>query len=553
MAARQAKTLILAERFFVSTRLWSVLFALILVNSQCVFSQEIAAEKKNLATLQGRVANSVTGEPFPRESLTLRELPPGTDAWVVQSDAEGRFSFAEMKPGSYILCVRRFGDDGMPLKLLAGQVLKDIEFKIIPPGAIRGIVVDDEGNPLPNVRVRASGGVAGLLRGDVPTNKAGEFRFPSLVPGSYVLLATATEGRLAPAAPASDGEPGKAEERLRPTYYPSAADAAGAVPLEVAPGQELQDIWIVVRKGGVHHVQGTVVTSSPDTPLVDVRLSMRPRAPGPPESADAELRRDGSFDFGDVRPGSYDLIAWRRTPAPTVTLGRAAVEVNDADVTGVVLRIKAPLQVQGTMRMEGQDKPDFTSVRVQLAGQLRGATPDAENIFTLKDVPPDRQLVVVTGLPERAYVKSIRLGGLETIDSGLDLSGMQTVPPLDILISPNGATVVGTVNQDDDKPVPGAWVCLVPDPARQGLISMIKSATSNGDGGFTFAGVAPGDYRLYAFERLTRTPYGSLGVEFLKPLEDKATKLTLKEGERKHANPKALELAEIGPGGQSNF
>ena len=197
--------------------------------------------------------------------------------------------------------------------------------------------------------------------------------------------------------------------------------------------------------------------------------------------------------------------------------------------------------------MEGQDKFEFTGVRVRLTRSLSGATLDAENTFTLKDVTPERQLVAVTGLPERAYVKSIRLGGVETIDSGLDLAAMQTVPLLDILISPNGATVEGTVNQYEDKPSPGAWVCLVPDPIPPEPTSRITCATATGDGGFAFAGVPPGEYRLYAFGQLKRTPYGNLELEFLKPFENEAMKLRVKGGERKEADVKALKLEGIGP------
>jgi hypothetical protein len=250
-------------------------------------------------------------------------------------------------------------------------------------------------------------------------------------------------------------------------------------------------------------------------------------------------KRDGSFDLGDVQPGSYYLTA-RRQNLPNVTLGHVQVDVYDADVTGVVLRIGEPRQVHGIVRMEGRDKPDFTGVRIQLAlldnlmGRLPVATVDSENAFALKDVPPDRQLVAVTGLPEKAYVKSIQLGGQETIDSGLDLTGMWTVPPLDILIGPNGATVEGTVTLDNSKPAAGAWVCLVPEPPRPELTYRIKSATATGDGKFTFSGVAPGEYRLYALDQLKRDPYGDL--EFLKPFESRAMKLTVKEGERKRAD-----------------
>jgi hypothetical protein len=543
----------------VSARTWSLLFAVILAGSECVYSQEedTVEKRTELATVEGRAVNSVAGEPFARESITLRALPPGTEAWVVQSDADGRFTFEEMEPGSYVLCVRRIGDDGLHLKLSAGQVLKDVEFKVTPPGSIRGSVVDEEGKPLPRAMVFANGGINKPSGGFASADSAGEFRFPNLLPGSYVLKAIPMGGRLAP---------GKAEERLLPTYYPGATDSAGAVPLEVAAGQELQGITIVVRKGRLYHVQGTVLPPSPDTPLADVRLSFWPRsqvqvpaivivssdgnnrsaAGGPAPTAP---RRDGSFDLGDVWPGSYYLTASRQG-LPRVILGSVQVDINDADVAGVVLRIGEPRQIQGTMRMEGKDKPDFTGVRVSLRsldspGSSPSAAVDAENAFTLKDVPPDRQLVVVMGLPERDYVKSIRLGGQEAIETGLDLTDMPAVPPLDILISPNGATVEGTVNQDD-KPSPGAWVCLAPDSVRLELVSKIKFATATGDGKFSFAGVAPGEYRLYAFGPLKRNPNPYVDLEFLKPFESKAMKLSVKEGERKQAEVKALKLEWMG-------
>lgn len=528
----------------------SLLLALILAGTSCLGSQEAPAEKrKDLATLEGRAVNSVTGEPLVAEGITLRALPPGTGSLIVQSDAEGRFTFEDMEPGSYVLCVRRFGDDGMPLKLSAGQVLKDVEFKIAPTGGIRGMVVDGEGKPLPDVLVNARGGTVATSGMVARTNNAGEFRLPGLVSGSYVLVAAPVPSRMLDPK-ATTAEPDKADERLLTTYYPAAADASLAVPLEVAPGQELQSIMIVIRKGRVYHVQGTVIPSQPDIPLADVRLMLIPRtrtavdnviivALGDDKSGTRTPKRDGSFNLGEVRPGSYHLTA-RHQRLPNVSLGHVQLEVYDADVSGVVLRIGEPLQIQGTMRMEGRDKPDFAGVRVQLrpldnlTGSLPVATLDAENSFALKDVPPDRHLVAVTGLPEKAYVKSIQMGGQGTVDSGLDLTDTQIVPPLDILISPNGATIEGTVTLDNYKPAPGAWVCLVPEPLRPELTYRIKSATATGDGKFTFAGVVPGEYRLYALDQLNRDPYGDL--EFLKPFESRAMKLTVKEGERKRAD-----------------
>jgi hypothetical protein len=556
----------------------NLLLALMLAGTHCVFSQETPADKsKHLATLQGRAVISMTGEPVSRVDLALRALPPGTDTVKVVSDADGRFSFEEMEPGSYILSASRPGfqmevygarsqsSDGTPLTLSPGQVLKNIEFRLTPLGAISGTVVDDGGKPMSEVRVIATGGTS-KSNGAVLTNSTGEFRFPNLAPGSYILMAIPVEGPLAPAARASAGEPDEPEERPATTYYPSAADAVGAIPLEVAPSQELQGIKIAVRKVPLHHVRGKVVTSSAEISPENVRLWLMPRtqasAGGFASSFGDTPAPDGSFDLGGVRPGSYYLaarfssvtrmsVSFRGEGSdPEVTglvfVGRAWVDVTDGDVTGVVLRIGDPLQIQGTIRMEGQDKPDLSGLRIQLRlldgppGNVTRATLAAENTFALTNVAPGKHAISVSGLPANAYVKSIRLGRQETIDIGLDLTDMQAVPPLEIRIGRDGATVQGTVDRDDDKPAPRAWVALIPDPARPELESKLKSATARDDGRFFLTGVAPGEYRLYAFEQ--PQPRSLVNLEFYTPLESKSVKLTVKEGERKQTDLTVLQL-----------
>lgn len=553
----------------------NLLLALMLAGSHCVLSQEIpAGKRKDLATLEGRVTISTTGEPVSRVDLSLRALPPGTGTVKIASDADGRFSFEEMEPGFYILSASRSGwltevygagsqgSSATHLTLSAGQVLTNIEFRLTPLGAISGTVVDDRRKPMPGVPVNAARGKS-MSNPEVFTNEAGAFRFPNLAPGSYTLKANPSQG---PPSPASAGEPDGPEERLAATYYPSSADAVGSIPLEVAPGQELQGITITVRKLSLYHVRGKVVTSSADISPADVRLSLMPRAQasagGPASSSGNTPAPDGSFDLGGVRPGSYYLAALPSSNRgvsilfrgdgsdPEVTglvfVGRAWVDVTDGDVTGVVLRIGDPLRILGTIRMEGQDKADLSGVRIQLMlldgllGNVTRATRGAENTFALTNVSPGKHAILVAGLPENAYVKSMRLGSQETIDSGLDLTDMQAAPPLEIRISPNGATVQGIVGWDDDKPAPKAWVALIPDPARPELASRVKSATAMDGGRFVLTGVAPGEYRLYAFEQ--PQPSSLLNLEFFKPLESKSVQLTVKEGERKQTDLTVLQL-----------
>ncbi len=80
------------------------------------------------------------------------------------------------------------------------------------------------------------------------------------------------------------------------------------------------------------------------------------------------------------------------------------------------------------------------------------------------------------------------------------------------------------------------------ESAQPGPTSRIKSTTVGGDGRFTLAGAAPGEYPLYAFEQLKREPCGDWELEFLEPFESKAMKLSLEEGERKQVDVKPTKL-----------
>ena len=553
----------------------NLLLLSILVGSYCLFSQDPPAGKgKDLSTIQGRTVNSVTGEPVPDVRLTLRALPPGTDSQNLSSDAEGRFSFEDMEPGSYVLSANRPGSlnevygarsrgaSGIPLTLSAGQILKDIEFKLSPLGVISGKVVDEEDKPVRGARVAASA-TDGSLRGfgAATTDAAGEFRVPGLGPGSYVLRATPAREPETKTVPSSAPKPVKLAEHLLPTYFPSAPDAAAAVPLEVAPGVELSGITIVLRKGRLDdprfHVRGTIVPWSPAASLAGVSLGLEPRAQthvaiggnvmvvsfGSGNPGGAAPARDGSFDLGDVRPGSYFLTATQKTGAQA-TLGRVRVDISSADVAGVVLRIGEPLKILGTMKMEGQDESDLAGVGLELRlldGPLIKAhrtTLSAERGFSLEEVAPDKHQLLVSGLPEGAYVKSIRVGGQETIGSVLDLTDMQAVVRLDILVSPNGATVEGVAN-DGDNPAPGAWIALVPDPLGPESASRQQSVTAGGNGKFVFRGLAPGEYRLYAFQEAQLL--GFVDPDLFSPYQSKSTKLTVRQGERKSADLTVLK------------
>ena len=144
--------------------------------------------------------------------------------------------------------------------------------------------------------------------------------------------------------------------------------------------------------------------------------------------------------------------------------------------------------------------------------------------FALPGVNPGEYDVSVTGLPEGFYIKSIRAGDVETIDTGLRVQA-GAPPVLRIAARPNAASLEGTVKNKDGQPVTGSTVVLWPS-AKNARSALFKTATSDAQGRFTFT-AAPGDYRLAAFESLE--PGAAQDPDFLQGYEGKAEKVSLAE------------------------
>src|SRR5260370_16395969 len=131
---------------------------------------------------------------------------------------------------------------------------------ITTQGVIAGHVVDEDGDPLTEVRVQAmrwttTNGVRRLeYRQQMPVDAQGNFRIGNLPAARYVL--SADFNRLPPLN--SD----KSHEAYVTTYYPSALDVSEATLIPLTAGGEVTNVEIRLHKATVFHVRGKVVDSS---------------------------------------------------------------------------------------------------------------------------------------------------------------------------------------------------------------------------------------------------------------------------------------------------
>lgn len=118
------------------------------------------------ASIQGTVVNTVTHQPMPGVRVNLTLLVRGSMpelAYGAVSGETGRFSVAAMRPGTYVLrpespgfvFVRGEEPDAPPtvfLDLKPGQRLDNLQLHLAPAAVLTGRAVDENGEPLKDVR-----------------------------------------------------------------------------------------------------------------------------------------------------------------------------------------------------------------------------------------------------------------------------------------------------------------------------------------------------------------------------------------------------------------
>ena len=523
----------------------------------------LAAQTKpdDLCSLSGQVSNASTGEPLRRALVVLRrtDMSPGaTTIQVPQSattDAAGRFAMAGIAPGKYRLSAERNGfiaaqygargpgKAGTLLTLEAGQKSSDLTMRLTPHGVIAGCVLDEDGEPVSGVDVQVTrmqymqGRKQMGRAGGGSTNDLGEYRVFGLTPGRYYVSATSRANPVQP----------QAEDQYVTTWFPRTADAAAAASIDLAPGMQLRNIDVPLAKMHTVTVQGRVTNEAAATAggtgqgrSLSVMLSARnAMVAGGGFTRGATVNSQGTFEFRGVTPGSYFVVGTWMTSGKTFT-ARTAIQVGGSNIEGISLTIRGGVPVRGRVRVEGESTESIARVHVMLqaaevGGIVFGPLPNQpvkeDGSFQLEDVGPDRYTLMVSGLPEGFYVKSVRSGNLDVLAGGLEIAGGSPAP-LEVVLSPHAGQVSGSVlDPKTQKAAPAVMVVLVPqEKERRDREAFYRMAATDSAGQFTFKGVIPGEYRVYAWEE---AEYGAwMDPDFVKPVESRGEAVSIAEGGR---------------------
>jgi hypothetical protein len=525
--------------------------------------QTAPAAREAKGSIEGRVVNAVSGDAVRKVNLTLTANHRKGEPVTAQTDDNGRFAFHDVAAGQYRLNGGKTGfadqeygarlnpNSGALLKVSAGEAVKDVAFKLVPNAVIGGRVVDQDGEPMPNLMVAALRN--GYMRGKrqwmqadgAQTNDRGEFRIGNLRAGRYIVRAADMNIGIGLAGVGKDAIPDKPETSYAATYSGNTAEMERAAPIEVRMGEDRRGADIQMLKSTTVRVRGKVV-GAPDGKVLMVMLRLK-NAGGArlfgPGGIGLVQPADATFEIKGVAPGSYLLMVRSATEMMSSLGAPMPLEVADRHIDGVVLALtKGGGELSGKLTIPGAFDAKNMTVgleRVDFQGMGSPSAKVAEDgKFLLKDVFTDRYTVRVSGLPENSYMKSVKLGSQEMDPSGADLSG--GAAGLEILVSRSGAQVEGTVMGQDDKPMSGATVTLIPESGRE---SSYRSMSADADGTFTMKALPPGKYKILAWEDVEPGAYQD--AEYVKPFEGMSRALVLEENGKAKVTLKAVPFEKV--------
>lgn len=538
------------------------------------------------AQVQGTVVSAAGGQPLKKARVTLRRvmeggpgaqggppMGPGGEAfnrpqvrnvpYTAITDASGQFAITDVQPGRYRLTVerqgyvraeygqRQAGRAGATLTLDAGQKLRELLFRMTANGVIAGRVTDEDGEPVVNGNVQAlrlayQRGQKQLFPfGGAQTNDKGEYRIFGLTPGRYYLSATAN--------PQSGGPGGSGNVRIisssqqgdevyAPSFYPGTSDPQNASPIMVGAGDEIAGMDLSIAPQRAFRVRGRITAPPLADPSQGQRrggiqaVLLRRSAAGSYGRAFAQQgdvdQDQGTFEFRAVLPGSYHVLASTLDSRRWITQ-REPVEVGRADVEGLSIVMGPGVELSGKLRLEGNVAlpANRVSVGVIAREEINVGAPSgevsAEGTFLLPGLSAETYFFTVQGIGAGSYLKSARIGGEEVSETGITLPG-KAGGQLEMVVSMTGGRIEGSVLDGDNLPAAAVTVVLVPAQKRRANPTFYKWTTTDAQGKFTLQGIAPGDYKLFAWDDVDNGAWQD--AEFLAPFEERGTKVAVTEG-----------------------
>ena len=430
------------------------------------------------------------------------------------------------------------------------------------------------------------------------TDDRGEYRIYSLPPGEYYIASRPPDSRAtrnfgaaaivrfgggqgadAPVVTLRATDAGIVEETWRAIFYPGSFDARSAQVIPLGIGQDLRGIDINLGASATPalHVRGTVVDTTIGRPAIGATIRLLPRHQLTPSVIMPSATSDaaGRFDVPGVLSGSYSVIVNHAGAAPQGTVGLsgfaagglsgfAVIDVGNTNIDGlqipVLPGVDIPLNIAmpgvtfdpawiKNLRMTLHRKPVVTGAPVG-GGTITAGWPGLGSLFAnpeitptdngglmLRGVPLGDFTVEISGIPQGGYVKSVSLGRTDVLAEGLQV--MRPVQnSMELVIATDSGTLTGRVFDARLQPTGNVTAVLVPDPARRYRVDLYQSSNTDGQGAFRFDNIAPGEYKMFAWEDVMSGAWHD--PDFLRSRESLGTVVRIAPGKNQPVDVKVI-------------
>lgn len=390
-----------------STRFFAVLLLMLICIPASLYAQ--APTKPAAKTPRGSVSGRITikDKPAPGVTVGLRAssgMVPFEKFYKAITDHEGVYHITNVPAGTYEIAPAApayvVGEGNSPRggkSVIVGEdeEVDDINFSLVRGAVITGKITDADGHPLVQQQVylyRAADFLQQPLRqvysaGNVATDDRGIYRFFGLAAGRYKVASGRGDGIYA----VNYYMPSRIT--YRQVFYPDATDQAKATLVAVNEGNEIQNIDIALGAPvETFTLTGRVIDGEKGSPVPNIRFGLQRRAGETFEYVESGAVSNvrGDFIVEGLVPGKYGIILFanenQELRAESVT-----VDIVDADVSGVTVRLMKASSISGVIILEPEDKKAFAKLlELQLRGFVTAAQGGAgAGQSTVSSISPD--------------------------------------------------------------------------------------------------------------------------------------------------------------------
>jgi hypothetical protein len=517
------------------------------------------------AVIRGRIVAADTGSPI--RKVQVRAMAPELrESRMASTDAQGRFELKDLPAGRWDVSATKAGfvtlrygqrrpfESGRPIELGDGETMARADFVLPRGGVITGRIADEFGDPVASARVvvqryQTFQGTKRLVptgMGD-ETDDTGAYRVYGLAPGDYYVSATLRSNMFA--------DDSSDTTSYAPTYFPGTGNMAEAQRVTLNLGQELASISFALQPTKAVRVTGTARDSKGE-PLSNGFVMLHESMEGSTASMmmmrqGGRVRADGTFTVVNVSPGNYTLTVNAGGMAgPDAEGATASITVGNEDLTGINLVTSKGTTMTGTIVLAPGATGKLTMQGIQVFPQsprfepMFGMGPgrvDSDGTFRVTGLR-GRRLFRLMNVPPTWSLKAVMLNGQDIIDTPIEFKDDDDLSGLQMVVTDRVSEVNGRVTGDRGEPTRDYTVVIFPEDSAKWTYPSryVRAGRADQEGMFKIRDFPPDSrYLAVAVDYLEEGEGGD--PQFLEQIRDRATEISIGEGEVKALNLKLVK------------